>query len=163
MMNSSKRVIIVGVLLALTLTACGHPPTAEEQLAVALAEFTEQANLEYQHALVDLNHDGVEDALVLLAGSDWCDSEGCTLLVLKGQVLGQAAERPSFEVISRSAVTRTPIRIGKSESEGWQSLIVHSDGSEKLLQFDGNRYPPNPSLQSSATPQQLDGANILLP
>lgn len=162
-MNSSKRVTIVGALLALTLTACGHPPTAEDQLAVALAEFTEQADLEYQHAFVDLNHDGVEDALVLLAGSDWCGSGGCTLLVLEGKVLGQQVEGPSFEVISRSTVTRTPIRVVKSESEGWQSLIVHSDGSEKLLPFDGNRYPPNPSMQSSATAQQLDGANILLP
>ncbi|WP_319784062.1 hypothetical protein [Oceanisphaera sp. IT1-181] len=162
-MNSSKRVTMAGALLALTLTACGHPPTAEEQLAVALAEFTEQADLEYQHAFMDLNHDGVEDALVLLAGSDWCGSGGCALLVLKGQVLGQQAEGSSFEVISRSTVTRPPIRVGKSESEGWQNLIVHSDGAEKLLQFDGNRYPPNPSMQPSATPEQLDGANILLP
>ena len=157
-MKVRKAVMFSVAAVAFTLTGCESAPTTEQQLAVAIAQFTEQADIKYQHSFVDLNHDGVDDALVLLTGTNWCGSGGCTLLVLQGK----AANKPRFDVISQSTVTRPPIRVAKAENQGWASLIVYSAGAEKWLEFDGHRYPPNPSLTPAATVEQLNDARLLL-
>ena len=162
-MKISKRMTLSSALLALALTACGHITTADEQVAATINAFTQQVDTKYQHAFFDLNSDGVEDVLVLLEGNDWCGSGGCTLLVLKGQVLSEQAQPPVYNIISQSTVTRTPIGVADAESQGWHDVIVHSDGAEKLLQFDGQSYPPNPSIQPIATAEQLVGSKIVLP
>ncbi|MGO4999519.1 hypothetical protein [Oceanisphaera sp. W20_SRM_FM3] len=162
-MKTSKRMTLSSALLAFTLTGCDHSPTADEQVAAAIAKFTEQADIDYQHGFFDLNSDGVEDALVLLTGSDWCGSGGCTLLVLEGKVLSPPNMLPSFNVISQSTVTRTPVGVADSKSQRWHDVIVHSGGEEKILQSDGQHYPHNASMQPAATAEQLNGAKIVLP
>lgn len=146
---------IVGVL-ALALTACVSAPAVDNHLLSAVASFAQEEAPEYKHAMVDLDNDGVEDAVVLLQGMGWCGSGGCTMLVLKGADTG-------YGVVSNSTVTRAPVRVSNSASQGWRDLIVHSDGAEKLMQFDGEAYPANPSMQSSATKEQVDAAATILP
>lgn len=65
-------------------------------------------------------------------------------------------------MVSKSTVTREPVRVSASNSNGWRDIIVHSDGMEKLLQFDGEIYPENPSMASTATQEQVDSAKIVL-
>lgn len=154
---------ISSALLMLTLNGCEHKPNREQQLTAAISEFSGQAESDYQPAFVDLNNDGVDDALVLLTGSDWCGSGGCTLLVLTGQIEPLQAGLVTYKVVSKSTVTRSPIRVSESVTGGWRDLIVHSGGADKWLPFNGQRYPANPSVQSNATATQLESANIVLP
>lgn len=150
-------------LCALVLTACATAPAVDDtapasdgNLSAVVAQFTEEDSPQYQHALVDLDNDGTDDALVLLEGMGWCGSGGCTMLVLKGTNAG-------YVVVSNTTVTRAPLRVSKPVSNGWRDLIVHSDDAERLMQFDGDAYPPNPSMQPSATKAQIDSAEIILP
>ncbi len=78
------------------------------------------------------------------------------MLVFRGMGTG-------FRVLSKSAATLENIRVSTSHSNGWLDLIVHSDGAERLLQFDGMNYPPDPSILPVATQEQVDAAKIVLP
>ncbi|MEN3113554.1 hypothetical protein ACFONG_14915 [Uliginosibacterium paludis] len=112
---------------------------------------------EFRHALTDLDRDGVDDALVLLFGPDWCGTGGCTLLVLHGAQDG-------FRFVSASRVSEEPVRVStRDRRHGWSSLIVHSrQAGDVLLRFDGKRYPPNPSMQGRASKSQLRTSTVLI-
>lgn len=140
----------------LALTACAGVQKPDDSLAAAVAQATQQESPDYKHAFVDLNDDGVGDAIVLLEGMDWCGSGGCTMLVLKGEGAGYTA-------VSRSTVVREPIRVSTSTSHGWRGLIVHSDGKARLMGFTGDGYPLNPSMQSAAPEAQAESAETVLP
>lgn len=147
---------IILLLSVLALAACANTPAREKNLAVVVANYAEQTSPDYKHAFADLNSDGVDDAIVLLQGKGWCGSGGCTMLALKGEDAG-------YTVISRSTVTNAPVGISGSMSHGWRDIIVHSDGAEKLMRFDGNGYPLNSSMQSAATQEQAGSAKTVLP
>jgi hypothetical protein len=71
----------------------------------------------YVDAAVDLDGDGVPEEIVYVSGTAWCGSGGCTLLIL-------AREKSTFRVITRTTITRPPIRILKGTSQGWHDLSV---------------------------------------
>lgn len=111
---------------------------------------------EFRHALTDLDHDGVDDALVLLLGADWCGTGGCTLLVLQGGQNG-------FRLVSASSVTEEPVRVSTRERRhGWSSLIVNSRKGEVLMRFDGQRYPSNASVLARASKSQIRNSLTLI-
>src|SRR6185503_4254447 len=89
------------------------PPT----LAAAVQAYAEKAGVrqtvKVRHALVDLNGDGVVDALVFLTDPDWCAAAGCTLLVFRGSKSGYA-------LVSDSRAVETPIRLTTERSQGWR-------------------------------------------
>lgn len=147
--------ICIAPCIALALTACSDISPQERNLSAVVAYYANDTYPEFKHALLDLNNDGVDDAVVVLLGRNWCGSGGCTMLVLHGQGEG-------YRVVSKSTVTREPVRVSESTSNGWRDIIVHSDGMEKLLQFDGEIYPENPSMASAATQEQVDSAKIVL-
>lgn len=142
--------------LALGLSACTETTTQERNLSAVVAHYADQKYPEFKHAFINLDNDGVDDAVVLLQGQSWCGSGGCTMLVLQG-------DGASYRIVSKSTVTREPVRIAESISHGWKDLIVHSDGAEKLLQFDGRAYPANPSMESTAKQEQIDSAHTIFP
>lgn len=95
---------------------------------------------------LDLNDDGIEDALVLLTEPEWCTGGGCTLLVLKGGRID------AFYLVSGTTSVQAPIWVAETRTNGWRDLIVEvgeSDGSvvPVLLQFDGRSYPLDPVNQ----------------
>jgi hypothetical protein len=109
-----------------------------------------------RHALADLNGDGRDDAVVLLTGSDWCGSGGCTMLVFRGTPAG-------FAYVSGSTITYDPIRILPEKVRGWYTLVVYSKGrGDVLMRFDGTRYPLNPSRQPKASQAQVRAARVVL-
>jgi len=147
--------ICIAPCITLALTACSDISPQERNLSAVVAYYASDTYPEFKHALLDLNNDGVDDAVVVLLGRNWCGSGGCTMLVLHGQGEG-------YSVVSKSTVTREPVRVSESISNGWRDIIVHSDGMEKLLQFDGEIYPENPSMAFAATQEQVDSAKIVL-
>ncbi len=111
----------------------------------------------FRHALVELNGDGQPDAIVLLQGTEWCGSGGCTMLVFRGTANG------GFGFVSRSTITYEPIRLLPERTKGWNTLVVYSKGKgDVLMRFDGTRYPLNPSLQPKATRVQVAMAEVAL-
>lgn len=151
--------VFVSVLAGL---AAAATPSAPEALDRAVLDYAGRTGAgavvhEFHHALTDLDGDGVQDAVVLLIGRDWCGTGGCTLLVLKGKADG-------FVPVSDSSISEEPIRVSKRETHhGWKTIIVHSRGAgEALLRFDGKKYPDNPSMQPMANPGQLKDSTILL-
>ena len=98
----------------------------------------------YFSAFIDLNGDGTEECVVYVTGQRWCGSGGCTMLVLE-------RKDSLFRVVTRTTITRPPIRVLAKKANGWRNLAVWVQGGgiqpgyEGELRFDGNTYPSNPS------------------
>jgi hypothetical protein len=94
---------------------------------------------------VHLNDDDHLDALVYVAGPDWCGSGGCTLLVFEA-VAGPDAEvlgafRPAAEV----SLVSGPVLVTGGGPDAWRDLVVtDAAGTLRLLRFDGESYPGSP-------------------
>ena len=109
----------------------------------------DQKSTRYFTALVDLNNDGIQEAIVYLTGNGWCGSGGCTTLVL-------VHDRGPWSVVTRIMITRPPIMILNHSSNGWRDLGVWIQGGgiqpgyEAVLRFNGRTYPT-----SSANPHVM--------
>jgi hypothetical protein len=75
----------------------------------------------YVSGFVDLNDDGREEAIVYLKGGSWCGSGGCTTLIL-------APKGPSYRIVTKITITRPPIRVLTSKSNGWHDISVQVQG-----------------------------------
>lgn len=127
-----------------------QPSTAEDSLKGFLQGYVKEARLDddktarFYFAILDLNGDGRAEALVYLVGRWWCGSGGCPLLVL-------AADRGSYTVVTRILITRPPIRVLSTTSNGWRDIAVWVQGGgiqhgyEAELRFDGKTYPISPA------------------
>jgi len=99
----------------------------------------------YFHAFVDLDGDGKNEVIVYLAGRQFCGSGGCPTLVL-------ASELSSYRVVTEITITRLPIRVLRTSSNGWRNIAVLVSGGgvqpgyEAELRFNGSTYPSNPSV-----------------
>lgn len=99
----------------------------------------------YQSASVDLNDDGVAEVIVFAMDREYCGSGGCTMFVL-------TPTRNGYRVVTRTTVTRPPVRVLSTSSHGWRDLAVRVSGGgvrrpyDVQLKFDGRSYPSNPSV-----------------
>jgi len=114
------------------------------------------SSYEFDFALVDLNDDGIPDAIVLFRGHENCGSGGCPLEIFRG--IGRG-----FEFVSGSTISREPIQVLSEKRFGWHSftVLVSGGGSKPcnaLMQFNGQKYPLNPSMVSCATKARLQSA-----
>jgi len=100
---------------------------------------------EYVAYMYDLNADGAPEAVVYLNGPGWCGSGGCGLLVLQKR-------SNKWAVVGNASIVKLPIRVLPHKSHGWHSLGVEVQGGgiiegyEAALDFNGARYPSNPSM-----------------
>ena len=142
--------------LSFILLGCSNQPVLKPDLQQSVSEITQESEPLFSTGYADLNGDGLEDAVVFLKGMQWCGSGGCTLMIFEN--LGD-----SYQLVSKSSVTSTPISVAKTETNGWKDLIVWSRGSGLvLLKFDGDKYPRNPSLEPSASESQRLEARLVL-
>jgi hypothetical protein len=118
------------------------------------APFKPIAPTEYRAELVDLNADGIKEALVLMLGRYWGGTGGQTMFIFRG-----TEER--FKFVGRMTCVRFPMEgsvcVMKSKSNGWRDLAVRLRGrgaSQKYahMKFGATRYPLNPT-----TEQELEG------
>ncbi|NVJ86509.1 MAG: hypothetical protein HWE15_09415 [Algoriphagus sp.] len=104
----------------------------QEELA---GDFLDSLDRRYMYDQVDLNADGNKEILVGLAGPYFCGSGGCTLLLLTNH----------GDVITRFSVVKYPVFIDQESTNGWKNLILYSGSENRLVTFDGQTYPSNPS------------------
>ena len=128
---------------------------AKPLLVRAVAGQTGNADNKYLEKFVDLNGDNVLDAVVLLQGMDFCGSGGCTMMVFEG-----GNDAMTFK--SKSTVSETPIRVAASKTNGWNDLIVSSDGKDRRMVFDGSKYPGNPSVLPQAAGEDVTSASVAI-
>lgn len=152
-----RKQIILALILAVTQAVQAQADTALDSAIMTYVKSQgDQQMPTYKSGQLDLNSDGADDAIVLLTGSNWCGSGGCTMLVFKGL-------KEDFKFISSTSVTLEPIRILKQTSRGWASLIVHSRShGEALLRFNGKKYPGNPSTAPLASKAQIQAAAVVI-
>ncbi|MEF1335729.1 hypothetical protein REH81_02895 [Vibrio rotiferianus] len=97
----------------------------------------ETDKIRYMTGSADLNSDGSAEHFVLLQDRYFCGSGGCAAYMFDN----------SGKVINRMSVTRTPVVLADSYSNGWQDFIVWSNGAYRQMSFNGESYPSNPSLE----------------
>lgn len=110
---------------------------------------------------IDLNGDGTLDAIVVLIGSYWCGSGGCTMKVFHGH------DR-HFHPVSTSTLIRTPITVSDRKTNGWRDLIVEVSGGgikpkKVALKYDGKKYPLNPSTLPEISSKTVIKGKVLFP
>jgi hypothetical protein len=108
-----------------------------------------RSDAQFAVAFVDLNGDGVDEAIVYgpqSSGSDgWCGTGGCGIgiFVRHGRM---------YRLKSSTSLGWPPVGVLKSSHYGWRDLTVFDAGGGEphphsvVLQFNGSRYPYNPSV-----------------
>jgi putative lipoprotein len=156
-------IIAVIILGTVAIAKSAGPEAAVKQAVLAYLAKTgadPQSIDPHQTALIDLNGDGHQDALVLLQNPMYfCGTGGCTLLVLKGTKSG-------FQFVSRSTLIRSPVLVSETKNHGWRDLVVEVSGGgiapkRVALKFTGRKYPLNPStLTPLPKDQQTKGTKV---
>ena len=140
-------------LVAGSLAQSQHQPSSspEDPLKRFLQDYvgiprpSEDDTTRYFSTFVDLKDDGTREVVVYLTGGDWCGSGGCTTLIL-------APEDSSYKIVTKITVTRLPIRILTTKTNGWHDLTVRVQGGgiarsyEAKLSFNGKSYLKNASM-----------------
>jgi hypothetical protein len=99
----------------------------------------------YELRVTDLNGDGNPEILVYLWANDVCGSGGCNLMIL-------SPAGTSFEVLADTTVTRLPIRVLASKTNGWHDIGVWVAGGgilrgyEAKVSFRRDKYQNNPTV-----------------
>ncbi|NRF40196.1 hypothetical protein [Pedobacter foliorum] len=90
----------------------------------------------------NINEEPKKEIFVGLTGPYFCGSGGCTVLLLN----------PEGELVTKFTVTESPLLIADTFTMGWRDLILHSQGKDHLMKFNGKTYPSNPSVQPDYAP-----------
>lgn len=123
----------------------GAAPTRDEDInRYLLQEYPDAGAIQYALAWRDLNGDGADEAIVYPIGPFFCGSGGCNTLVL-------TPAGPMYEKVGDISVSRTPIEVLDTSSNGWKDLTVVVAGGggangRAVLRFDGKAYPGNASM-----------------
>lgn len=106
---------------------------------------TKTDNTKYWFSEYDLNGNGRKDLLVML---DWCEGEGCVLLVFENNL-------NRYKFISRITQVKAPLQISKTQQHLWQSLLIKDKQQWLQLDFDGISYPSSADVQQLASESSL--------
>jgi hypothetical protein len=115
----------------------------------------------FSYALIDLNGDGMREAIVRIVDSQVCGSGGCSMYILRRQ-------GSRYRVVNWTSITRPPIRVLTTRSHGWRDISVFVQGGgiirgyEARLPFDGKAYPLNPTMPPARRLRQPIGGQILI-
>jgi len=95
----------------------------------------------YRYSRIDLNNDGLRDALILFESpfSYWCTSSGCIMAVFQ-------AHDENFSIVSEIKNIRGPAMISNETKNEWRDLIARISVKNRedynvRLSFDGKTYP----------------------
>ena len=116
----------------------------------------------YFPAFVDLADDGTQEVVVYVTGNIWCGSGGCTVLVL-------APKDSSYKVVTKITISRLPIRILTTKSNGWHDIAIRVHGGgirrayDSKLSFNGKTYPSNPSAPPARRLVKGEAGDVIVP
>jgi hypothetical protein len=132
---------------------------ADKALTAFLASRSIREVPVHRDATPDLDNDGTPDLLLLLDDMNWCQGDGCTLLVFRG---GKDGDALVGEVVS----VRAPVAVGSRVNRGWHDLLVNVGSGDEagtvVLEFDGTRYPSDPTMAALLDPHRLPSATPLI-
>ena len=120
-------------------------PSREDDIRhFLLQEYPEAGSMRYALAWSDLDGDGADEAIVYLAAPYFCGTGGCPTLVL-------TPAGPMWRKVGDISVSRTPVTVMESETNGWKDITVAVSGGggpsgNAQLKFDGEAYPSNPTV-----------------
>lgn len=98
--------------------------------------FIDSLGRQFKYSLFDLNQDGSHEIFVGLTSSFFCGSGGCTILLVTGQ----------GDLITKFTVVDYPLYVDPNRSNGWNNLVMYSGKQNRLVKFNGQKYPSNPSI-----------------
>ena len=144
-------ILVVFFLFQTIDTVAQHRSRATKSEAQALKQFLQGfvrvpgydfKGTRYIAAFVDLNKDGIQEAIVYF--TDSCGSGGCDMLIL-------AHQNGRYAALMSTAVTRLPIRVLNTESNGWHDVAMQVAGGgvqgyEEILSFDGKSDTTNTTV-----------------
>lgn len=136
------------------------PPALHEYLLARLKPDPAEPPVRYSFALVDLDGDRREEAVVRVEGSATCGSGGCNLLVL-------TPAGNSYREVSRHTIIWPPIGVLPARTRGWHDLSVFVAGGgirpgyHARLRFDGRHYPLNPSVPPAEPMAEAEGRILI--
>jgi len=143
--------------------AAALDPYAPPQVAAKLDELLGDVTgpIHYFARQADLDADGRLELIVHVAGPMVCGTGGCNTVVL-------AQDGGDLREVATIAVTRPPIVVAGSSSNGWRDLLVSVSGGGMpahmaRLRFDGNSYPGNPTVEPAEALQLEVAGETLIP
>jgi len=166
LVRTSVRALCLS-LAAAVLGGCAASPqqeSASPQLERALHEaFADVPGpIHYFAKQVDLNGDARAEHIVHVAGPMVCGTGGCDTLVFTQQDSG-------LRLVSRISVTRPPIVVASTATQGWRDLVVRVSGGgivpghDARLRFDGRTYPANPTVPPAEPLTEPASGEIAIP
>lgn len=176
------RSLVVGPALVLSVAACGEatgpvapaaapdvasapapatsPPANDSALLTFLQTRTREAMAPLGFVARTTGEGANALTLVYLVGPEYCGSGGCNLLILRRGASG-------YDVLGETTVTRAPIRVLSTQTNGLPDIGVHvrgggvTDGYEAKLAFDGTRYPSNPTASPAKRVEGAGGVTLI--
>jgi hypothetical protein len=110
-----SKIIVIALMFAATTPAIGAPPST---LRAALEQWASPRPISrYQFSLVDLNGDGILDAVVQVTDPAFCGNGGCPIVEFKGESSG-------FILVGSSGLVRKPIYLLNEVQDGWHTLAA---------------------------------------
>ncbi len=82
----------------------------------------------FDYGYADLNGDTEDEVFVLMQDPYFCGTGGCSAYLFNS----------SFEKMNTFTVVKKPVLISHTDTNGWKSITVWSDGALRLLKYDGN-------------------------
>ena len=166
------KAIGLGAILILSAPGVARNPVAAENesdlrrfLQGEFADARRSApTTRYSVAWTDLNGDRRPEAVVYIFDHGhgyWCGSGGCNLVVFEG-------ERRSWRTVGSTSITRPPVRLLNSRTNGWRDLSVYVAGGgiipgyHALLPFDGRSYASNPSMPPARELRRPASGRVLI-
>lgn len=156
----------IAMVLALALLT-GQGFAAEDEKAKLLgwvegemlaADLAEGVRVSVAVGLVDLNGDGVNEALIYAMGPGRCGTGGCNLWIYR-------QESGGYEELAMMTIANPPIGVLDTSTNGWRDLFVTAGGGgaeygARRMRFDGETYPKNPTTKGE--PIELSGVTVLI-
>ena len=116
----------------------------------------------FSSASVKRSDGTIEEVVVYVSGQGWCGSGGCILLVFEPR-------GTSYNIIGRASIVWPPIRVLQSSTNARRDIGVWVQGGgiqpgyEAVLQFNGKRYPGNPTVPPARRLTGETAGEVLIP
>lgn len=139
--------------------AAAPAPAAGPDLKAFLTARTADAMAPLRYVSGEWSEADTRLVLVQFVGPEYCGSGGCNLLILR-------PEGDSFTVLGDVTITRAPVRVLTSRTNGLPDIAVQVSGGgaephEALLPFDGARYASNPTVAPARRTEGAPGMVVI--